>query len=775
MRIKDTNIFYDCNGKKTLHVGGNIDFCFSSKENMTIEAPCYIVSNDKLNVNYVGAFTFINDNVHIRFVESMGRFCSIAPDVRIGMPNHPIESITTSDVLYDENKWGGMMTDFEYDDFMNCRKNVAKKTSNELSRIGNDVWIGQGAYVLKGVKIGDGAVVAAGAVVTKDVAPYTVVGGVPAKEIKKRFSDEIIDKLLELKWWEYGPDILCGIDVTDVTMESLCEIEKRIINGFPRFRAIEYCFIQKDKIVSKVENEKEYVIYDEAVSEIKYGGISNKQAHYNAFTGKFNIFGWFLPTYAYDDVEIYVKDVFIGCAQNRVLRPDVLNNFGKYGDVKSGWKFEKILKAYNGECVSIKCKKNNKVIHSLENIPCEMVTPYKLIEKYSMDFDGDYMIKKGEEVSILTDDAGIELEKLFSKSYKVTKKSDSQIVIVCTANWEEDINNLEKKSIKGIPFWMWLIFKKNMISYERLKEISAMMDVPVSKLLGWIKLKLNVKIGLVYGNCQNMSINTLITSSIKLMKKYILIDMLPVQDIKGDEKKVGFSADFIQSIDLLIYQNVSENNKFSPKLATAHILKNINENAKTICIPNVYFSGYFPQACGNPYNPFLKEYNNTPFPYGDINIQEMQDEYSAREIAYKIGAKDFYSKEYVEKNANDSLQELINREQICDVKISDYILDNYKKEMLFFTTNHPSNKVLKELVKRVFNLCDEIVDDIDESKAWENNGREIFIYPSVFQGLGLEFDKDKFCWWNVIKKEPSDIYEYVEDYLKYCKKPISEE
>lgn len=774
MRIKDTNIFYDCNGKKTLHVGGNIDFCFSSKENMTIEAPCYIVSNDKLNVNYVGAFTFINDNVHIRFVESMGRFCSIAPDVRIGMPNHPIESITTSDVLYDENKWGGMMTDFEYDDFMNCRKNVAKKTSNELSRIGNDVWIGQGAYVLKGVKIGDGAVVAAGAVVTKDVAPYTVVGGVPAKEIKKRFSDEIIDKLLELKWWEYGPDILCGIDIANVTMESLFEIEKRIINGFPRYRAIEYCFMPKDKRVCKVEKEKEYTVYDECASEIKHGGVSNKQAYYNAFTGKFDVFGWFLPAYAYDEIEIFSRDVSIGKAQNRVLRPDVLSNFEEYGDVRCGWKFERILKSFNEESISIKCKKNNRVIHSLYNIPCEKITPYKLLKKFSIDFDGHYIVKRGQEVTVLADNDSKIIENIFASEYNITPKGDTKTVIVCTVNWEEDVRKLEQMGKRGIPFWTWIVFKKNMINYERLKGISTMMYVSVDKLLDWIKYNLKLKICLVYGNCQNMSINTLIASSKELMKKYMVIDMLPVQDIK-EERTSGFSVDFIKSIDLLIYQNVSENNKFSPKLATTHILKNINENSKTICIPNVYFSGYFPQACGNPYNPFLKEYNNTPFPYGDINIQEMQDEYSAREIAYKIGAKDFYSKEYVEKNANDSLQELINREQICDVKISDYILDNYKKEMLFFTTNHPSNKVLKELVKRVFNLCDEIVDDIDESKAWENNGREIFIYPSVFQGLGLEFDKDKFCWWNVIKKEPSDIYEYVEDYLKYCKKPTSEE
>lgn len=74
--------------------------------------------------------------------------------------------------------------------------------SSPKNIIGNDVWIGARAMILSGVKIGDGAVIAAGAVVTKDVEPYTIVGGVPAKPIRKRFTDEQIDALIKLKWWD---------------------------------------------------------------------------------------------------------------------------------------------------------------------------------------------------------------------------------------------------------------------------------------------------------------------------------------------------------------------------------------------------------------------------------------------------------------------------------------------------------------------------------------------------------------------------------------------
>ena len=69
--------------------------------------------------------------------------------------------------------------------------------------IGNDVWIGYEAVIMAGVTIGDGAIIGARAVVTKDVPPYTIVGGVPAREIRRRFSDDVIARLLELKWWDW--------------------------------------------------------------------------------------------------------------------------------------------------------------------------------------------------------------------------------------------------------------------------------------------------------------------------------------------------------------------------------------------------------------------------------------------------------------------------------------------------------------------------------------------------------------------------------------------
>ena len=141
--------------------------------------------------------------------ESIGRYCSINGTARI-WNNHPMGYITTSPLLdyplfYSEDKYierKSLIQKYGMH-FNNHPFENSPLRKNESVIIGNDVWIGANVIILPGVHIGDGAVLAAGAVVTKDVAPYAIVGGIPAKVISYRFEEEIIEKLLKIRWWEW--------------------------------------------------------------------------------------------------------------------------------------------------------------------------------------------------------------------------------------------------------------------------------------------------------------------------------------------------------------------------------------------------------------------------------------------------------------------------------------------------------------------------------------------------------------------------------------------
>ncbi|MEK4555480.1 chloramphenicol acetyltransferase [Jeotgalicoccus sp. FSL K6-3177] len=138
--------------------------------------------------SYTGQFCFIQNTI-------VGRFSNIAAMVRIGPTDHPYDRPSLHHFTYRKKMYG--FSDDDDSEFFNHRE-------NRITSIGHDTWIGHGAIISPEVTVGHGAVIGAGAVVTKDVEPYAIVVGVPAKEIKKRFSDEVIEALLDIKWWDWS-------------------------------------------------------------------------------------------------------------------------------------------------------------------------------------------------------------------------------------------------------------------------------------------------------------------------------------------------------------------------------------------------------------------------------------------------------------------------------------------------------------------------------------------------------------------------------------------
>lgn len=162
--------------------------------NVEIGEHSHILKDCVINSSSIGKYSYIGPNSIIQHTR-IGNYCSIANDVMCGLGSHPLSRFSTSPIFYrQKNPLNYPLV--EDDNSIIEYKSII---------IGHDVWVGARAIILDGVKIGTGAVVAAGAVVTHDVAPYSVVGGVPAKTISSRFDTETIDYLLNSEWWEKSP------------------------------------------------------------------------------------------------------------------------------------------------------------------------------------------------------------------------------------------------------------------------------------------------------------------------------------------------------------------------------------------------------------------------------------------------------------------------------------------------------------------------------------------------------------------------------------------
>lgn len=167
-----------------------------------------------------GAHSYVVDPCHILWYDSMksdgsppviriGKYCSIARNCTFVMSQHTLDTVSTTAALVSQ---GGKASGWPHG-----RGNPTSFCRGDIV-IGNDVWVGANVTVMDGVTIGDGAVVAAGAVVVRDVPPYAIAGGNPARVIRYRFTEEDIRALLEVRWWDLPEDVLRELDVhtTDV-------------------------------------------------------------------------------------------------------------------------------------------------------------------------------------------------------------------------------------------------------------------------------------------------------------------------------------------------------------------------------------------------------------------------------------------------------------------------------------------------------------------------------------------------------------------------------
>lgn len=177
-------------------------------------------------LNTVGAFSYANRDTMV-YDTDIGRYTSIAHRVLISPPEHPVDWLSTNGFAFGDRgvfSWSP--------EFLSICSSEEYPANNVRATIGNDVWIGANCFIRRGVTIGDGAIIAAGAVVTKDVAPYSIMAGTPARLMRMRFSDVIISRLIALQWWKYSlnRDITGEIKYSDVSTSLDC-LESLVANG----------------------------------------------------------------------------------------------------------------------------------------------------------------------------------------------------------------------------------------------------------------------------------------------------------------------------------------------------------------------------------------------------------------------------------------------------------------------------------------------------------------------------------------------------------------
>ncbi len=285
---------------------------------------------------------------------------------------------------------------------------------------------------------------------------------------------------------------------------------------------------------------------------------------------------------------------------------------------------------------------------------------------------------------------------------------------------------------------------------------------------------LGKKIMLVHGNCYKHWIEQYLQTSETFNRRFWIYPIPRIYLMKQ-----GYiSEQILKNCDVLVSQDVQENNQFDERLSFQHLASQVQ--GKVICIPNVFGLGkfLFPQAIlgageADWKNPSGTGLENGMFMYSDVNIDRLwaEGERDVDKITNYLKS-DVYSKEEIEENLATCFKKWEKRDEACDVKIMDYIRQEYKKQLLFYEPAHPCNNVLRKISERIL---ESLGIDPGEIQEIEERGatQELPIYQCVKEVLGLTFETKymrEVPHWEISKLVPDkmDLEEYCREYCYWC-------
>lgn len=351
--------------------------------------------------------------------------------------------------------------------------------------------------------------------------------------------------------------------------------------------------------------------------------------------------------------------------------------------------------------------------------------------------------------------SGIEDLQFYSYDYLLNIPSDTKIIVV-DDNWDFEARYGFNVMITKLGLYIGEDYIYNTmvngvldtnIIYRLLDCSKSDFCILMKKIVG------NRKLVVLHGNCQTHVLINLLGSHEAFNQKYITCKMPRLwvkEDI--DELNILLESQMLKLTAYLFTQEVTNKNRFGYRASTEYMIYQVPDTCKIITISNLYFEGYFPQwkKCGkgNMLIDFwgLEGDPNRKFEFCDGLVDEnvlrlIIEGDSDEEIIGKITADDFYNPESIRKQIEIELEEFRLREKLIDIKMSDYIIKNYDKFMMFATVNHPTRDVMVEFARRILNKLE--INDIDifcDEKEIQPPCPEMYyvIYPSVSKALNLD-------------------------------------
>lgn len=322
-----------------------------------------------------------------------------------------------------------------------------------------------------------------------------------------------------------------------------------------------------------------------------------------------------------------------------------------------------------------------------------------------------------------------------------------------------------------IPFWM---IEYDSIDYCKLLEWFG--NECISDIIG--SMLHNKKGVIIHGNCQTRIIEIYLKSSKSFSDKYMFIDIPRVFEYTNEQMIENvFCSALWNNVSLYIHHKIKSTNRFSSKLSSDYHISRLLPSAQSVCISNLYFTGYFPQFVKNSNNVLTEISTNGLYPSGDSILDRFaQEGYGIDEILSKIMSEKFYTKKELKNHLNAQFKNIEEREQVCDIKMLDFIKKYYRKKFLFHSPNHPSHFILKELTDRLLRYLGIEEPDYDmlwwKRQLWNLRGQDIPVYPSVAKQLRLRLPApaDKMTYFNNkdIYNMPLTITEWAKGYLVAC-------